>query len=668
MTSSEIPAASPAGSTTPEPWDGLPQAAHPPKLPVDVFVLERFEHFVYTHQFEPAARELVMLLRALDESGGQWAGIGQAPPTDHAAARRDALILNRLAAAVAALFADPGFQLSPQGVRQIITTHRWLATIFGASAFGHVDHVIQQINQLGYTRFDQLSFDAAGKLKFTLLYSPDSKVPMQPEAIWANDPQLAASLFVALLSPRIVISEEAHQKKEILLPWFTKRLLEMNLQDLPIGILHDVYMHCTYADQPEKHDIKRSINAIIARAQARAGQTDVDFAAWPRRDAAERPVLFVILEWFFAGHSIFRTHSLAIEALRARYRLVAISLLAKTDELTRAIFDEVHLIEPETPLPEVVAAVRRFADALHPAVVYYPSVGMFLQTVFLTNLRFAPIQMASYGHPATFHSGKIDYFVADEDFIGDPTCFSECVVAVPKESSPYRLPVNCPEIPPQIRQKPATVDVAVAATSMKLNPRFLDTLSQIRKRCATPVTFHFFLGNVTGLSWVYVRNLVHSFLPEGAVVYPAAPYAQYLNNINRCDLFLDPFPFGNTNSLVDTVRQGLPGVCLSGAEVSSHIDEGLFRRLGLPDWTITRTVNQYVMAASKLIDDHDLRYELSQQIIKTDPDKILLQGDPRIFLRCIEWLEANHERLQWEGTRYVNMREVFKRMDAQGPA
>jgi hypothetical protein len=88
----------------------------------------------------------------------------------------------------------------------------------------------------------------------------------------------------------------------------------------------------------------------------------------------------------------------------------------------------------------------------------------------------------------------------------------------------------------------------------------------------------------------------------------------------------------------------------------------------LPDWTITRTVNQYVMAASKLIDDHDLRYELSQQIMKTDPDKILLQGDPRLFLRCIEWLEANHERLQREGTRYVNMREVFKRMDAQGPA
>jgi hypothetical protein len=319
-------------------------------------------------------------------------------------------------------------------------------------------------------------------------------------------------------------------------------------------------------------------------------------------------------------------------------------------------------------LLDAVSTVRRLAETLRPALVYYPSVGMFLQTVFLINLRLAPLQMASYGHPATFHSEKIDYFVADEDFIGDPACFSECVVAVPKDSSPYRLPVNCPHIPPQIRHRPPTVDVAVAATSMKLNPRFLRALAQIRERCATQVTFHFFVGNVTGLAWVYVRNLVHSFLPEGALVYTAVPYAQYLQNINRCDLFLNPFPFGNTNSLVDTVRQGLPGVCLSGDEISSHIDEGLFRRLGLPDWTITRTVNQYVMAASKLIDDHDLRYELSQKILETDPDKILLQGDPRIFLRCIEWLEANHERLQREGTRYVNMREVFKRMDAQGPA
>ena len=36
------------------------------------------------------------------------------------------------------------------------------------------------------------------------------------------------------------------------------------------------------------------------------------------------------------------------------------------------------------------------------------------------------------------------------------------------------------------------------------------------------------------------------------------PYEDYLARA-RCDLFLDPFPYGNTNGIVDTVSQGLPG-------------------------------------------------------------------------------------------------------------
>jgi hypothetical protein len=664
MTSTDDPSVSERdGANTPS---MAPEPGADPLFPTDVFLLPRFEHLVFTRDYEAAARELIMLLRALNDSGGRWGEVGDAPAADQAAQRRDGNLLNRLAAAIACLFADPGFRLSLAGVMQIIAAQRWLATIFGASAFRHADHVIRQINQLGYARLEQLSFDAAGKLKFALLFSPDSDIPVQPDALWGNDPQLAASLFVALLSPQIVMTDAAWEKKEVLLPWFAERLPETDLRQLPISILHDMYMLCTYAEQPGKHAIKRSINAVIARGLSETGLVDVDCAAWSPREPAAPRVILVVLEWFLAGHSIYRTHSLGLEGLRGRYRLVAVSLVSKTDEITRAVFDEVHLIPPEMRIPDIVAKVRALAEELHPVMVYYPSAGMFLQTLFLTNLRFAPVQLVSYGHPATLHSAKVDYFVADEDFVGTPACLSECVIAVPKESSPYRLPANCPDVPAAIRRNPAAVDVAVAATSMKLNPRFLRALAHIRERCAAPVSFHFFVGNAAGLSLIYVRNLVHGFLPEGAVVNPKLPYQEYIEHINRCDLFLDPFPFGNTNSLVDTVRQGLPGVCLSGDEISSHIDEGLFRRLGLPDWTIARTVNQYVMAASKLIDDHELRYELSQKILESDPDKILLQGDPRIFLRCIEWLEANHERLQREGTRYVNMREVFKRMDARG--
>ncbi|MCT6995114.1 cobalt ABC transporter permease, partial [Salmonella enterica subsp. enterica serovar Javiana] len=74
------------------------------------------------------------------------------------------------------------------------------------------------------------------------------------------------------------------------------------------------------------------------------------------------------------------------------------------------------------------------------------------------------------------------------------------------------------------------------------------------------------------------------------------PVQDYQVALNSCELFANPFPFGNTNGLVDTVRQGLPGVCLTGPEVHSHIDEGLFRRLGLPDELIASDRERYIRA------------------------------------------------------------------------
>ena len=37
--------------------------------------------------------------------------------------------------------------------------------------------------------------------------------------------------------------------------------------------------------------------------------------------------------------------------------------------------------------------------------------------------------------------------------------------------------------------------------------------------------------------------------------------------LNDMDMFLSPFPFGNTNGIVDAFTAGLPGVCKTGREV-----------------------------------------------------------------------------------------------------
>lgn len=601
------------------------------------FSLTRLERLAYAHANENAVPELIKLLRYLDTNYGQLGSIGGMPSGNLTSDQRDAHFAVRIASALASLFADPEFKLSDADFAQLIGIQQWFSIIFGASAFGNADHVIRVLNRASDDLADQITLNDRDLFKFCLLYSLDSSIPILPEALWRKSKRLAAEFFLALLSSRIVVTEPACQKREALLEWLTPRLTELSADDLPLHFIHQVWMNCSYAMRPDKHAIKRGINQLARNKLLASGVCDVPGTP-PRR---ERPTVLCVLEWFFFGHSIYRTHSLSIQALKEKYNVVGVSLRSASDDISQRVFDKVHVI-PHSEVLHSVKQVHEIAERLQPDLVYYPSIGMFPETIFLANLRLAPIQIAALGHPATTHSPVIDYVLVEEDYLGDPQCFSERVVALPAAAIPYRPPVGCPRIEPKIRKSPDPVRIAVAASLMKVNAPFLAALRHIADRSEVRVEYHFFFGAAHGLAKVYLQGVVQRFLPGCAVVYPNLPYEPYLRNINSCDMFMNPFPFGNTNGIVDTVRQGLPGVCLSGPEVHSHIDEGLFRRFGLPEWLIATTTDEYVDAAVRLAENSAEREELSRQIQKIDVEAILFKGNPRLFLSAVEWLHATH--------------------------
>ena len=106
-------------------------------------------------------------------------------------------------------------------------------------------------------------------------------------------------------------------------------------------------------------------------------------------------------------------------------------------------------------------------------------------------------------------------------------------------------------------------------------------------------------------------------------------------------MFLSPFPFGNTNGIIDAVTAGIPGVCKTGREVFEHIDEGLFRRLGLPDWCIAASVEEYVAAAVRLADDYSARAALYRELAEPERLQRLFRGRPEILgQRLLQLLTA----------------------------
>ena len=603
------------------------------------FDLGRFEYHAYRRERELAARELLELLASLDSHYGAAGASGSdfvAKPTGVllSGEETDEHLLARTAGAIACLFSDPEFQLSGDGLAQLLHRHRWLSAIFSASPFRNADAVLRALNNAGSGVEERSHIAERDLAKYCLLYGPDAELPLDLDALYQSNRRLAVGLALALLAPRFLGSPAAHGKRELILPWLARKLEQMeDLEELPVGILHDVYMHCSYADRPDRHEIKRGINRLIRRKLAERGLL-APVAAPAAPVAGAKPVLLVVLEWFSASHSIYRTHSRTLEAARERFRTVAVGP-KEVDAAGRAVFDE--FIECQGPdVLATIGRVRQVAESIGAHALYMPSVGMHPLTMFLANVRLAPLQVMALGHPATTHSNEIDYVVVEDDYVGDPACFSEKLLRLPPDGMPYRpsqaaVGLDLHRVIEQRETSPAVVRIAVAATTMKLNPGFLRACAVIAQRAGRPVHFEFLVGQAIGLTYLQVVRVLRQFLGDMATVHRQQPYAGYMRVIGGCDLFLNPFPFGNTNGIVDTVSAGLVGVCKSGPEVFEHIDEGLFGRLGWPRALVTRSVEEYIESAVRLIREDDARSRLARELSGPAAVQRLFQGRPEIL-------------------------------------
>lgn len=599
-------------------------------MTTSTFSIIKFEYLCYLRDYEKAGRELAALLRRIDEHYGLLMNIDEWPQSAEALDIMDDHLLTRLTSAITSLVTDPNFRISDEGSAMLLQYQRWLAALFAASPFRNADHILRALGVNEEAR-TALQLRADELRKFQLFYLPESEVILDWDALWGYDKVVTAGLAMALMSSRFLGTPVAHSKRELLLRWLPERLDQVETIDaLPMGVMHDVYMHCSYADLPAKHDIKKPINTLIRRKLSELGLTDVTRDG--NKPPAGKPVMLVLLEWFSVNHSIYRTHSQTMIAMRDKFHLVGMGYEGRVDEAGRDVFHEFIPYQGGN-VWENAQHVREVSEKYQAQVAYMPSVGMFPITMVLGNLRVAPLQLMALGHPATTHGHAMDYVVVEEDYVGDETCFSEKLLKLPSDGMPYRPPASMLNLSlPQKSTTSEVVKIAVAATTIKLNPTFFAACATIARNARKPVEFHFLVGQATGLAYPQIRNLIRRLVGDSAVVHKHQNYEDYMRVISNCDMFLNPFPFGNTNGIVDTVWAGLVGVCKTGREVHEHIDEGMFRRLGFPDWTVTKTTEEYVTAALRLIENVEERRTLSTALAGPQAiEKLIFKGRPEIL-------------------------------------
>ena len=610
----------------------------------------RFEQEVAAKNYESACVELLDILNKIDTNFGGIEGI----EIDYPSQLNDELVqekikhfCTRVAVAMSELFSDPQLDISEGGAQRFFTLQRWINMIFASSPFVNADHVLQAYNRNpDKTNLSDFHLDntRSSLIKFCIFYLPESNVNVNLDALWNLDPELCASLCFALQSPRFISTEQSFSKRGTLLQWFPEKLATIeNLNNVPSAISHDVYMHCSYDIAENKHWVKKALNQVIRRHLLQGGWVDRDVTKLGERDG--KPVMVVLLEHFHSSHSIYRTHSTSMIAARERFHLIGVGNEA-VDAAGQAVFDEFHLLKGDNIFSKL-NELKEICEKNGAAVLYMPSIGMDLTTIFASNTRLAPVQVIALGHPATTHSDFIEYVIVEDDYVGSEKCFSEQLLRLPKDALPYVPSALAPQhVEYRLRENPEVVNIGIASTTMKLNPYFLAALKAIRDRANVKVHFHFALGQSSGVTHPYVERFIKSYLGNDATAHPHAPYDQYLRILHNCDMMVNPFPFGNTNGIIDMVTLGLVGICKTGAEVHEHIDEGLFKRLGLPEWLIANTVDEYVERAIRLAENHQERLELRRHIIENNGLQTLFTGDPspmgKVLLEKFEeWKAAN---------------------------
>ncbi len=565
-------------------------------------------------------------------------------------------LCTRIAAAAIAALLDPTANLTADDFARLAVAHGALVDAIQASGFESGDHALALLA----SGLDAADADArrAAWLRIFTLFSLDDEVGLPVERILEGPPDLALLAVLALLATKPVATVAGHRRRDDLIE-LVERLpatARLPLSADHVVLLSNAWMLCSYAEHPGKHAIKRRLNPILRDALYRMGLRD---AALPAvRQPSECPTVVVASEIMHSNHVQYRYFGQYLRQLKARFRSVLVTDQREVDDHVRALFHEVHGFTRRTDGSHLSEATELVRGAT-PDLVYFPSVGMRHWGVALANLRHAPIQVMGLGHTATSHCETIDYCIAEAGLVSGPEVWSETMLTIPDtahilERSPHYVPV-----PPEIRERPPVLRIALPSNLLKLNPRFLTLLASMRQRCGRPLEFHLF-PNVGGVELAAARAFVGRILPNAAV-HPILPYNRYLVRLGQCDLNLSPFPFGGMHSVIDSIRQGLPVIAMEGREPHNRTDAMLLRRFGMPEWTIAADETGYVEAALRLIQDDALRVALSRQAVACDVDR-LIYGDASTPLRSefadtVAWLLAHHKAVQASGRKVWSLED-----------
>jgi hypothetical protein len=485
--------------------------------------------------------------------------------------------------------------LSPADLSELIIYKEAFASIFMASGFrgfAHLKTYLAQKQSNGTLAIPQ------SKLILLFLMLPIDDLDEQLLELAKKLPQeFYIVLMLAWVNSRYVYTAFGDKVRQQMFLQ-SDVLASVNANETFIRYFFNAWMHCAYAEGNNRLHLKRNINKMIVNFLQQQGFAQTKLAPRPQRD---KPLMLVIHERIEKGHAMYRSYVPYFRHLSDKFQLVSMAQVDLPVELAESVFFQHLKIEYTSDLKQIINMIQQ----VQPDVIYYPSLGMQHWTGLLCNMRLAPMQVISCGHPDSSQSQTIDYLYYGPDV---PFIRSECsekIICLKNykfKSWPHDELIGN-ELSISLK-KDGLFHIAINCTVMKLSAQFMDCLEQLQQEFGDRVRFHFF-HSMRGFLALQTEVVIKRRLPS-ALVYSAKNYGDFLQLLKTCHLSLSPFPFGNTNSIFDATVVGLPVVALKQPRMAGYTDFLVLQAFGLEELGIAENVQQYMDKARSLIKEPEV--------------------------------------------------------------
>ena len=534
---------------------------------------------------------------------------------------------NKFTSLITELFSAPGYKPSPRAVDTFLIYKMTIDWIFSASIWNSTDALIEHLGLYKPDKYGRITFKEKQLTLLLMLIGLSSKIRLPWKDVFKAAPAMGLTSYIGLVTQPIpALTNDTNKGFNYLLE-SAKDLPMLNLPMIAdLGKLSYCYFACSYATSADKYEFKKWLTSLIRYNLPHWLADDVKqyIAKMTPFEPKPKMKIAVMLESYSEIHAMFRSFNCSLIELARDYELVAFIEPPAQEDNALVVFSKVVNI---TDVNDVNANATLVMNE-SPDIIFYPSIGMRLWAVCLSQLRLAPKQVMMGGHPSSSFSPEIDAcLIPGNTFTAEELqpYFSEKIIMTDIATKDMVLDTLHPDLTDEFIAKHNQflvengdeVIVAINGVITKVTYLIIDVCKQIEMKTSKKVTFVFFARNKANhLSYLSTKKQLGKLLKSFKLI-SFSNYLDYMKVISQAHILIPTLPFGGSNSNTDAIVLNKPKLFVKGSQhLYTRTDAIHWDKLDMMDSLGCDSTAELVEKTVSLVNNEQERKALYELMLK----------------------------------------------------